>query len=177
MINNLAISIPDRWKYADDLATAELCYKNIQSSAATIMADLSDEAAANRMAVNVQKSFVLTFSFLKSNPECYPPLSPSSRVTELKLLGVYLTADLKSEKQTEMLHRRANAGISSLKLLSRHRIPSDHLLRAYTSFIRSCLEYCSPVWHCGQTQEQSDAIKRVQFRALLVISKAPLRSW
>jgi len=48
MINELAISIPDRWKYVDDLSIAELCYKNIQSSAATIMADISDDAAKDR---------------------------------------------------------------------------------------------------------------------------------
>ena len=114
----MEISMPDRWKYVDDLSIAELCDKNIQSSAANIMADISDDAAADRIAVNVQKFVVLTFSFLKSNPEFRPPFPPSSRVTELKLLGVYLTANLKQEKQTEMMLRRANAGISSLKLLS-----------------------------------------------------------
>ena len=118
MINNLAMSIPDCWKYVDDLSIAELCYKNIQSSAATIMADISDDAATDRMTVNVQKSVVLVFSFLKSNPEFYLPLPPSSFVTELKLLGVYLTADLKWEEQTEMMPERSNAGLSSLKLLS-----------------------------------------------------------
>ena len=118
------------------------------------MADILDDASADRMVANVQKSVVLTFPILKSNPEFYPPLPPSSHVTELKLLGVYPPADFKWEKQMEMMLQRANAGISSLKLLSRHGIPSDYLLRVYTSFIRSCLEYSSPVWHYGLTQEQ-----------------------
>ena len=61
--------MPDRWKYVDDLFITELCYKNIQSSAATIMADISYDAAANRMTVNVEKSVALTFSFLQSKPE------------------------------------------------------------------------------------------------------------
>ena len=65
--------MPDCWKYVDDLFIAELCYKNTQSSAATIVADTLDDGATDRMAVNVLKSIVLTFSFLKSNPECYPP--------------------------------------------------------------------------------------------------------
>ena len=62
MINELAIGMPDRWKYVDDLAIAELCCKNIENNAATIMVDISDDAAVDRMAVNVQKSVVLTFS-------------------------------------------------------------------------------------------------------------------
>jgi len=82
------------------------------------MADILDDASADRMVANVQKSVVLTFPILKSNPEFYPPLPPSSHVTELKLLGVYPPADFKWEKQMEMMLQRANAGISSLKLLS-----------------------------------------------------------
>ena len=146
MINELAISLQDLQKYVNDLSISELCNKNIQSSGATIMAYILDDAAADRMAVNVQKSVLLTFSVHETNSEFYPPLPSSSRVTELKLLGVYLTADL-WEKQTEMMLLRDNAGISSLKLQSRHRIPFDHLLQVYTTFTRSCLECYSPVWH------------------------------
>ena len=71
-----------------------------------------------------------------------------------------------------MILQRAIAGISSLKLWSRHGFPSDHLLQVYTPFTRSCLEYCSPVPHYGLTQEQSSGIERVQCRTLLIVSKA-----
>ena len=94
-------------------------------------------------------------------------------MTEIKLLGVHITPDLKLNKHVDGMVKKANLAIRSLKLLARHGIPAPHLLRIYFSFIRSTLEYCCPVLHIGLTREQSDRVERVQYRALLVISKAP----
>ena len=125
------------------------------------------------MTVNFDKSVILTFFFLKSAPVFNPPIPSASHVTEIKLLGVHITSDLKWNKHVDGMLKKANLAIRSLKLLARHGIPAPHLLRIYFSFIRSTLEYCCPVWHFGLTREQSDRVERVQYRALLVISKAP----
>ena len=42
-------------------------------------------------------------------------------------------------------------------------------IAVYCSLIRSVLEYCSPVWHCGLTQGQSSEIESVQKRVLKIV--------
>ena len=86
-------------------------------------------------------------------------------------MGVIITSDLKWEANTTSLVKRGNAGLQMLKLISKHSAPPDNLLRIFTSSIHPILEYAAPVWHFGLTAEQSARLKRVQKRALMIVSK------
>ena len=147
MINDLATTLDDRWKYVDDLSLIECCRKNLPSRAGSLMNLLClvgqrcQEAKVDKMTVNFDKSVFLTFSFLKSMPVFNPPIPSASHVTEIKLLGLHITSDLKWNKHVDGMLKKANLAIRSLKLLARHGIPAPHLLRIYFSFIHSTLEY------------------------------------
>ena len=57
-----------------------------------------------------------------------------------------------------MITKLKYAGLSQKKLIN-----------IYCLFVRSAAEYCSVVWHENLTQEQSNAIERIQVVALKII--------
>ena len=91
------------------------------------------------------------------------------QVHEARLLGVLLTEDLKFERNTQDICRRAFARISLLTKLKFVGVQCHDLVDVYKLFIRSLLEYCCVSWHSSLTKEQSYDIERVQRTALKVI--------
>ena len=91
------------------------------------------------------------------------------QVHEARVLGVVLTDDLKFERNTQDICRRAFARISMITKLKYVGVPIPDLIDIFSLFIRSLLEYCCVSWHSSLTQEQSDDIERVQRTALKVI--------
>ena len=72
---------------------------------------------------------------------------PIERVTEFKLLGVYVDSNLSWKKHIEYVTTKAAKRLYFLKVLKRSGLPHEHLLHYYTAVIRPVLEYCSCVWH------------------------------
>jgi hypothetical protein len=64
VINTLSMDFPDRWKFADDLAVVETCYKRIYSNPMGILHDIAGDASSLDMTVNPCKSTILSVSFL-----------------------------------------------------------------------------------------------------------------
>ena len=110
MINDLATTLDDRWKYVDDLSLIECCRKNLpkrknrknrKNRAGSLINDICQEAKVDKMTVNFDKSVILIFSFSKSTPVFNPPIPSTSHVTEITLLGVHITSDLKWNKHDD----------------------------------------------------------------------------
>ena len=80
-----------------------------------------------------------------------------------------MTDDLKFERNTQDICKRAFARISMLTKLKYVGVSTPDLVDVFSLFIRSLLEYCCVVWHSTLTQEQSYDIERVQRTALKVI--------
>eukprot|EP00732_Lithocolla_globosa_P000417 Lithocolla_globosa_v1_NODE_127_length_6020_cov_51.448114.p1 type:complete len:867 gc:universal NODE_127_length_6020_cov_51.448114:3658-1058(-) len=80
-------------------------------------------------------------------------------VTNIKLLGVTLTETLDWGKHIENV---AKKGSKSMGILQRAKKYCDSESRAvlYKAFIRSKLEYCSPLWIGGSGLDQLDRIQR-----------------
>jgi len=59
--------------------------------------------------------------------------------------------------------------IHFLKLLRRAGVSTADLVTYYSAVIRPTVEYACPVWHSSLTVKQSEAIERLQKRALRCI--------
>ena len=91
------------------------------------------------------------------------------RVKEQKVCGLWLTDDIKWEKNTRELTKGAFARISMLTKLKYVGVALDELVEVYKLFVRSLLEYCSVVWHSSLTIENIQRIERVQKASLRII--------
>ena len=96
---------------------------------------------------------------------------PLEVVDEVKLLGVVIDSDLKWDKNTRYLVKKANKRMRMLHLASKFTKNREHLKQIYKTFIRSNLEFSSNVWHSGLTKENRQDLERVQKAALKVILK------
>ena len=82
----------------------------------------------------------------------------------MKLLGIYITDDLKWNKNTEELVKNANR---RMRLL--HAASDLKLKTIYKMFIRSSMELSSVVWHSGLSEKNRADLERVQKSAVKII--------
>ena len=90
-------------------------------------------------------------------------------VDEVKLLGVVINNNLKWDKNTSFLVKKANKKMRMLHIAAKFTRNRDHLMQIYKTFIRSHLEFSSNVWHSSLTKENRQDLERVQKAALKVI--------
>ena len=88
---------------------------------------------------------------------------------ETKLLGYWLTNDMKPAKHVEYLLKICYKRLWAISQLKRARVPDHDILHFFFIKIRSVLESNAPVFHSMLTQESSSDIERVQKIALRVI--------
>ena len=83
-------------------------------------------------------------------------------VNEKLLLGTLVTSDLKFNKNTKYLIKKANSKMELLRKLVTFNAPIEDLKYVYIVFIRSILEQSSTVWHSMLSCENRKDIERVQ---------------
>jgi hypothetical protein len=98
-------------------------------------------------------------------------------VDEIKLLGTILTNDLKWDKNTDNIVKKAFARMELLRKLSMFGAPIADLKKVYIAFIRSHCEQSSSVWHSGLTVQNKKDIERIQKFAFKIILKENYRTY
>ena len=98
-------------------------------------------------------------------------------VDECKLLGTIITSDLRWEKNTQNIVKKANARMQILHKMAQYSPPREDLLNIYILFVRSLLEQSAVVWHSSLTLENSKDLERIQKSACkLIIGQHSRRS-
>ena len=124
------------------------------------------------MLINEDKSKIMVFNFT-NNYQFSTRLSIKDKkleeVSETKLLGTILTNDLKWQKNTERIIKKANARMQLLRIATNFTSNWEDLKIIYISYIRSYLEQSCVVWHSGLTQENTQDLERIQKCALKII--------
>ena len=93
-------------------------------------------------------------------------------VEETKLLGVILTSDLKFDKNTEYIVKRAYLRIWILRRLKNLGTTIEQLTDVYTKQILSILELAIPLWQSSLTQSNKISIERVQNKNWFKVNKS-----
>ena len=88
---------------------------------------------------------------------------------EAKLLGTIITDNLKWDRNTEELVKKASKRMQLLFRASKFTTSRKDLKDIYVTFVRSILENSSVVWHSSLTQNNSRALERIQKMAVKVI--------
>jgi len=90
-----------------------------------------------------------------------PNCQPIDKVEELKLLGVWVSANLTWNKHVDQMISKATLRFYFLKQIRKASAPPEDMLLFYTSVIRSVSEHAAPVWHSSLTAEQQDLLQHV----------------
>ena len=111
-------------------------------------------AQENEMKVNLGKTKFMLFNQGKNID--FQPLhtiegSEIEHVEETKLLGLVITSDLKFDKNTDFIVKKAFKKLWMLKRLKNLGATSDQLVDVYIKQVRSILELATPVWHSSLT--------------------------
>ena len=109
----------------------------------------------------------------RKTPLVLPPIiinnAALQRVEHFKILGVWLSDNLKWDYHVDKLVSKANQRIYYLKQLKKSGLSLDDLLCFYCSIVRSVLEYACQAWHPGLTQGHIDRLEALQRRALKIM--------
>ena len=90
-------------------------------------------------------------------------------VKEMKLLGVIVTNDLKWHQNTQHITSKAYKRQWIINRLKQMGASITVLIDVYTKQVRSILEFVCVVWNSSLTQDNINAIERVQKSAFSVI--------
>ena len=135
--------------------------------------DAENFTSQNKMKMNPKKTKIIKFN--KSRKHDFPPelfLSGNQMlevVSEVKLVGVMVSHDLKWQKYTDYICSKARQKLWVLRRLKSYYLETDKLADVYKKEVRSLLEYAVPVWHSSITSNQSRQIERVQKTAFRII--------
>ena len=124
------------------------------------------------MMINQKKSKTMIFNFTK-NYQFSTRLKLEGEimetVTDTKLLGTIVSNDLKWNKNTENIVKKANSRMELLRKVTSFGASYAELVNIYIMYIRSLLEQSCTVWHSGLTEENSQDLERIQKSALRII--------
>ena len=127
-----------------------------------------------KMKLNEKKTKSMIFNFTKKyqfTTQLKVNEKPVEIVKETKLLGTYLTDDLKWEKNTSEIVKKAFQRMQLLNRAASFTSSMHDLRRIYLTFVRSILEQSAVVWHSSLTAKNRRALERVQKCAVRVILK------
>ena len=150
------------------ITTAEIC---ADKSGGTFSA-LGDHSKELGMKINPGKTQVLcisnatgitTKSFVRANGI---KIKSSS---ELKILGVWFDQTPTVNLHVEKMLLKARSRMNSLRVLRRAGIPEDHLLKAYTTYVRPIIDYAVPTYHSQLSKEQAARIEQFQARSMKIV--------
>ena len=88
-----------------------------------------------------------------------------------------MSNDLKWEKNTDNIVKKANKRMELLRKISTFGASWDDLKNIYILYIRSLLEHSCTVWHSGLTAENSEDLERIQKCALKIILQNAYKSY
>ncbi|KAI8512037.1 hypothetical protein Bbelb_111370 [Branchiostoma belcheri] len=162
-----------RWKFVDDLNLLDIRNPSIPTS--TLQQDLTDLDKWSHeqcMVLHPGKCKVLHIQFSKA-ARLLPSLQLNNielkQVEVMRILGVFLQANLKWDAHVEHICNRASQRMYLLRRLKHFHVSKEDLVTVYTCYVRPITEYAAPVWYPGLTSALSRRIEKIQRRAVRII--------
>lgn len=193
-----SVNPEDRFKFVDDLTFIEVIYllntglasynfKNHVSSIIPahnqIMSSkhlksqhhlqmINNWTKNKKMKLNEKKTKNIIFNYTKKY-QFTTDLSVNDKnievVKETKLLGTYITDDLKWNKNTSEIVKKANKRMPILTKSAAFTTNRQDLKRIYLTYILSILDQSAVVWHSSLSQKNARDLERIQKVAVRII--------
>ena len=95
--------------------------------------------------------------------------TPLEVISEVKLVGIILSNNLKWQKNTEYITKKAMKKMWILRRLKKMNMSTPFIIDVYIKEVRSTLEQAVPISNAGLTKEQVKTIERVKKTAPFII--------
>ena len=192
------VPLSNRFKFIDDLTTLEIVNlltvglteynvkehvpsdipvennfissENLQSQ--QWLEEINEWTDNHKMKINETKTKAMIFNFSTKHQFSTKLKLKNENIEFLnstKLLGTIIQNDLKWEKNTKSLIKKANGRMELLKRVASFSTPVHDLKDIYILFVRSILEQSAVVWNSSLTLENSEDLERVQKTAVKII--------
>jgi hypothetical protein len=152
-------------KYADDVVSLIPISEpdKVRSQVKEEIDNVDSWCTSNGLQLNVSKTKILLITNSKSKTTSVS----LTQLTQLKILGLTYTNDLRWDVHVSNVIKKASQQIYILKKL-RTLLPSNELVKIYNAVILSVIEYCAPVM-VGMSKRNSDRIERIRRRCHRVV--------
>ena len=124
------------------------------------------------MALNYDKTNEMRICF-KTETQDIPPITINDiqieQVHSVRLLGVIISQDLTWQLHIDDITTKASQRLYFIILLKCAGIEPHHLVKIYTTIIRSVIEYACQVWHTSLTIRQTNQLESIQKRAMRIV--------
>ena len=177
-MNDLSLNISDSLltMYADD-TTVTCCGKTIDEACNKLnhcLSSISRWFTVNRLVINTEKSNFMIIGTPQKIKSFHGPFNIQinnkflERVTETKLLGVYIDENLNFNRHVQYLTKKVSPKIALIHRL-RNTLPPESLNLVYTSLIQSSFDYCLSVWG-NSSKKNLTTVQRLQNRAARAVT-------
>ena len=129
------------------------------------MKHITEFASTNQMKLNTKKSHIMLFSRSKKKDfqtEVYVNGSLLDVHDEAKILGTYITSDLKWKRNTQYIQSKCMKKVWMLRRIRELGGSQDDLLQVYIRQIRCLTEIACPTWNDSLTQQDIDKLEGIQ---------------
>ena len=134
--------------------------------------EIDQWTTAQKMQLNTQKTKNMFFNFTNNYQFATRLTLNESNIEVLsntKLLGTYISNDLKWDVNTKEIVKKANKSMEILRKMSNYGASLKEMKEIYFSFVRSHLEKSATVWHSSLTQKNKNDLERIQKTAVKII--------
>ena len=155
-INDLRTTC-DHVKYVDDCTIWEICsLSRADSSLPSAADDVAQWTTINKMALSRKKRHISPISINERQIK---------QVNCTRLLDVTISHDLTRQLHIDEITANASRRLYVIILLTRAEIEPLHLVKIYTTAIRSVIEYACPVCHRSLTKSKQTSLETLRKRS------------
>ena len=160
-------------KYADDLTVIYYGDKNnMEHILQEELSHINSWCTKFNMCINISKSKILPFNLPVNSLNIKVNDQVIDIVHNLKLLGIFITADLKWDRHIEYISSSICKRIYYLIQAKKFNCNPRTLLTIYYAFIRSIISYCYPSF-CNLSQHLFNKLQKIENRAARIIGMKP----
>ena len=159
----------------NDIHTSNLFIPSKNLKSQEYLNTIQNWTVKQKMVINEEKTKSMIFNFNKTK-QFSIRLKVNNTIIEqvksIKLLGTFITDNLKWNKNTKYLVKRAYSRMELLRQMTKFTKSIIDKLQIYKVYIRSVLEQSSVVWNSSLTKQNERELERVQKVAVrLIIGK------
>ena len=156
----------------NDIHTSNLFIPSNNLKSQSYLNEIQKWTTNQKMVLNEEKTKSMIFNFNRTK-QFSTRLNLNNnnieQVKSIKLLGTYITDDLKWNMNTKFLVKRAYSRMELLRQLTNFTKSKKDKLQIYKVYIRSVLEQSSVVWGSSLSKKNERELERVQKVAVRLI--------